>query len=244
RALWAARPRAPIAVRSPRALPADVRAVLATTEGALPAALARSALEAYGVHFCREESAATAEEAVRAADRIGYPVVVKADRAGLMHKTEVGGVRMDLGDGAAVRRACAELTARARAQHFVVQARVGPGVELLIGARRDESFGPVVAAGVGGIFTEVMREVAFRLAPLGRDEARTLLRGGARGRLLAGPRGLPACEGDALVDTLLGVGDLMLAEPRILEIDLNPVIAAGREAVAVDVLLIAGPTAG
>jgi len=98
----------------------------------------------------------------------------------------------------------------------------------------------VVAAGVGGIFTEVMREVAFRLAPLNADEARAMLHEGARGRLLAGPRGLPASNGDALVEALLGVGDLMLAQPRILEIDLNPVIVTGREAVAVDVLLIAG----
>lgn len=204
-------------------------------------ALARRALEAYGIRFCQEETAATVEEAVHAAERIGYPVVLKAGRAGLIHKSEVGGVRLDLGSEAAVRRACAELRAQAGAQHFVVQERVGPGVELLVGARRDESFGAVVAAGVGGIFTEVMREVAFRLAPVDRDEARAMLHEGARGRLLAGPRGLPACEDDALVDALLGVGDLMLAEPRILEIDLNPIIAAGREAVAVDVLLIVGP---
>jgi acyl-CoA synthetase (NDP forming) len=243
-ALWAARPRAPSAARPPRALPADLRAALDATEGALPGPLARRALEVYGVRFCREQTVATTEQAVRAAEQIGYPVVVKAGRAGLVHKTEVGGVRMDLRGAAAVRRACAELRARAGAQHFVVQARVGPGVELLLGARRDESFGAVVAAGVGGIFTEVMREVAFRLAPLGRDEARTMLHEGARGRLLAGPRGLPACDDDPLIDALLGVGDLMLAEPRILEIDLNPVIASGHEAVAVDVLLIAGPTGG
>jgi len=244
RALWAARPRVPITLRPPRALPDDVRAALVTTDGALPGALARRALEAYGVRFCREETVGTAEQAVRAADRIGYPVVVKAGLAGLVHKTEVGGVRMDVRNAAAVRRACAELRVRAGAQYFVIQARVGPGVELLLGARRDETFGAVVAAGLGGIFTEVMREVAFRLAPLGRDEARAMLHEGAQGRLLAGPRGLPACDDGPLIDALLGVGDLMLAEPRILEIDLNPVIAAGREAVAVDVLLIAGPPGG
>jgi acyl-CoA synthetase (NDP forming) len=244
RALWAARPRAPSMARPPRALPADVRAALVATEGTLPGTLARRALETYGVRFCREQTVATTEQAVRAAEQIGYPVVVKAGRAGLAHKAEVGGVRMDLGNATAVRRACAELRARAGAQHFVVQARVGPGVELLIGARRDESFGAVVAAGVGGIFTEVMREVAFRLAQLDHDEARAMLHEGARGRLLAGPRGFPACDDGPLIDALLGVGDLMLAEPRILEIDLNPVIAGGRDAVAVDVLLIAGPMGG
>jgi acyl-CoA synthetase (NDP forming) len=196
------------------------------------------------VRFCREETVVTEEDAVRAAERIGYPVVVKIDAAGLMHKTDVGGVRLDVGNAAAVRRACRDMRARAGAVQFVVQERVGPGVELLIGAQRDETFGPVVGVGVGGIFTEVMREVAFRLAPLAEDEARAMLHDGARGRLLAGPRGLPRCEDGALVEALLGVGDLMLAEPQILEIDLNPVIAAGREAVAVDALLIAGPAAG
>jgi acyl-CoA synthetase (NDP forming) len=244
RALWAARPRFPAAPRAARALPADVAAALHTSRGPLAGTVARRALEVYGVRFCREETVVTEEDAVRAAERIGYPVVVKIDGAGLMHKTDVGGVRLDVGNAAAVRRACRDMRARAGAVQFVVQERVGPGVELLIGARRDETFGPVVGVGVGGIFTEVMREVAFRLAPLAEDEARAMLHDGARGRLLAGPRGLPRCEDGALVEALLGVGDLMLAEPQILEIDLNPVIAAGREAVAVDALLIAGPAAG
>lgn len=90
------------------------------------------------------------------------------------------------------------------------------------------------------VAAEVMREVGLRLAPLDEGEAHAVLREGARGRLLAGPRGLPACDEAPLVEMLLGVGDLMVAEARVLEIDLNPVIAAGRRAGAVDVVLIAG----
>lgn len=238
RALWSARPRAPLPSPRSRPLGEDVPAALREARGPLPYALARRALEAYGVGFCREAIAATADEAVRAAEAIGYPVVMKASAPWLSHKTEAGGVRLDVRDAAGVREACRAMAASAGAQGFVVQERVGPGVELLIGARRDETFGPVVAVGVGGIFAEVMRETVVRLAPLDADEARAMLRGGARGRLLAGPRGLPACDDAPLVEAVTGLGELMLAEPRIVEIDLNPVIAAGRRAVAVDALVI------
>ncbi len=240
RALWTARRRRPVLPRPPRVLPDDVSAALARIEGPVPGALARRALEAHGVRFCREAIAPSVDEAVRAAEGIGFPVVVKAGRAGLLHKTEVGGVCVDVRNVAGVREVCGMLRARAGAEHFIVQEQVGPGVELLIGGRRDETFGPVVAAGVGGIFTEVMRDVGLRLAPLDAAEARALLREGARGRLLDGPRGLPPCDEGPLIEMLLGVADLLIAEPRVLEIDLNPVIAAGSRAVAVDVLLIAG----
>jgi succinyl-CoA synthetase beta subunit len=197
-------------------------------------------LQACGVPFCREETAASPEEAVAAAGRIGYPVVVKADAPGLTHKTEAGGVRLDVRDAAAVLRACQELRETAGAQRFVVQARVGPGVELLAGVRRDDAFGPVVAVGTGGVLAEVIRDVSVRLAPLGEEEARQMLREGARERLLAGPRGLPACEDGPLVAILTALGALAVAEPCVLEVDVNPVIAAGASAVAVDALIIAG----
>lgn len=240
RSLWMARPRPPMLPRSARALPADVAAALASTDGPVPTALARRALQAYGVRFCREAITPSVEEVVRAAEGFGYPVVVKAGRPGLLHKTEVGGVLTQVRDAPGVREACGTLRMRAGAEHFIVQEQVGPGVELLIGGRRDPTFGPVVVVGIGGIFTEVMRDVGLALAPLDADAARTLLREGARGRLLAGPRGLPRCDEEPLAEMLCSVGDFLLAEPRVLEIDLNPVIAAGHHAVAVDVLVIAG----
>jgi acetyltransferase len=240
RALWAARPRpAPPRPRS-RPLPADVTEALARGPGPLPYALARRALEASGVRFCREALVATADEAVAAAAAIGYPVVLKADAAALTHKTEAGGVRLDVRDGADVRTACAELRARAGAQRFVVQERVGPGVELLIGARRDAVFGPVVALGAGGVLTEVIRDVSLRLAPLAGEDIDEMLGEGMRPRLLAGPRGLPAVDPAALAHVLRAVSDLVVGEPRIAELDLNPVIAAGATVLAVDVLVVVG----
>jgi acyl-CoA synthetase (NDP forming) len=175
---------------------------------------------------------------VDAAERIGYPVVVKADAAGLTHKTEAGGVVLDVADAPAVRAACAALRARAGAERFVVQERVGPGVELLVGARRDEVFGPVVVLGAGGVLTEALRDVSVRLAPLDEGEAEAMLREGARPRLLAGPRGLRPVDPGALVGPIQAIASLVAAEPSIVEIDVNPLIAAGADVVAVDALVI------
>jgi hypothetical protein len=179
--------------------------------------------------------------AVRAADAIGYPVVMKADAAGLTHKTEAGGVILGVADTAAVRAACAALRARTGAARFIVQETAGPGVELLLGARRDEVFGPVVALGAGGVLTETVRDVSVRLASLSEGEAASMLVEGVRPRLLAGPRGLRPVPEQALVPLIHAVAALMVAEPRVQEIDVNPLIAAGADLMAVDALVIAGP---
>lgn len=241
RALWAARPGRREA-RPPRtvALPPAIAAALGAAPGPLPYAIARALLEAHGVRFCREQIVETPEAAAAAADAIGYPVVVKAEAAGLVHKTEREAVRLGLRDAAGVRRVCEDLARRLGAGRFVVQSQVGPGVELLVGARRDEVFGPTVAVGTGGILTEVVRDVSLRLAPVSDAEAAAMLAEGARPRLLAGPRGLPAVAPAALVPTILALSDLISTEPRVLEVDLNPVIAAGEDAVAVDAVVIVG----
>jgi acyl-CoA synthetase (NDP forming) len=238
RALWAARP-LPWSAAVARSVPAAVAdRIAAAPAGPLPYAVARSLLEACGVRFCREVMVFSPDEAGSAAASIGYPVVVKADQIGLTHKTEVAGVRLDLRDAAAVRAACLDLQARLGADGFVVQEHVTPGIELLIGARRDETFGPVVALGTGGILAEVFRDVSLRLAPLREDEALEMLGEGARPRLLAGPRGLPPVAPAPLVAALRAVGDLIAGASRIVEIDLNPVIARGDDVVAVDALVI------
>jgi acyl-CoA synthetase (NDP forming) len=239
-ALWRARPPAERVTTPGPELPLDLRRAVDTTRGALPYAVARRVLEACGVRFCREVIVADVDAAVAAAEAVGYPVVLKADVAGLTHKTEVGGVVLDVADAAAVRAACAALHDRTRTARFVVQERVGRGVELLLGARRDEVFGPVVVLGAGGVLTEVLRDVSLRLAPLRAGEAEAMLDEGARPRLLAGPRGLRPVDPATLVRLLHALAGLMLAEPRILEVDVNPLIAAGDDAVAVDALVIAG----
>lgn len=236
RALWLARPRrTPGPVARP-SLPEDVARALAAASGPLPFTLARSLLAAYGVPFVPDAVVDSPEEAVAAAERLGFPVVVKAD---LPHKSEAGAVRLGLCDPAAVRAAAVELRARTGAR-LVVQVQAPPGMELLVGGRRDEVFGPVVAVGTGGILTEVVRDVSFALAPLDPTEAVEVLHEGLRPRLLAGVRGLPPCHGAALVATMLAVGDLLVCEGRVREVDLNPVIAAGARALAVDALVVVG----
>lgn len=237
RALWQAVPRPAPAWPPRRALPSDVERGLAATGGRLPYALARRALAAYGVTFARDAVVATPDEAAAAAERLGFPVALKAD---LAHKTEAGGVRLGLADAAALRHGFHDLKSRTGAERFVVQEQVPAGVEVLVGARRDDVFGPVVVVGTGGVLTEVIRDVSVRLAPVDAGEARQMLREGARERLLAGPRGLPVCEDPPLVATVLAVSGLICGEPRIVEVDLNPVIAAGAAAVAVDALVIMG----
>ena len=175
-----------------------------------------------------------------AAERLGYPVVVKADVEGLAHKSDAGGVRLDVRDAAEVRDACRALRMSTGAESFVVQERVGPGVELLVGARRDPVFGPVVAFGAGGVLTEVIHDVAVCLAPTAEGEADEMLDDGVRARLLAGPRGLVPVERSAVVGVIEAVATLIFDQPRIQEIDVNPLIAAGADVIAVDALVIVG----
>lgn len=240
RALWQTRPRRPDRPGAGTVVPADLRQILATSRGPLPYRLARRILESSGLRFCREAMAAAPEEAGAAADRLGYPVVLKADAPGLLHKDEVGGVRLGLSDARAVREACEDFRARLGDVRFLVQEQVGRGTELLLGARRDESFGPVVALGAGGVLTETIRDVALRLAPVSATEAQAMLEEGTTRRLLGGGHGRAAVEGDVVVEAVMALGRLVAGEPRIQEVELNPLIGAGRELVAVDALLIVG----
>jgi len=239
RALW--RARASVSMPpTPRARLEIARLVADAPAGPLPYATARRALEAHGVVFCRERIAATEDAAVAAAEEIGYPVVAKADAPDLLHKTEAGGVYLNLRDAGAVREAFRDARSRLGAPRVVVQERVADGVELLLGARRDPVFGPVVAVGTGGILAEAIRDVSLALAPIGAEEARAIVHEGVRARLLGGVRGRPACDAAPLVDAIMAIGDLMVTLPRLIEIDVNPLIAAGRRAVAVDAVVIVG----
>src|SRR5438094_642016 len=189
-----------------------------------------------------------ADALVSAMEATGKPLVaftadtpdITARIENVVHKTEAGAVRLRVASADAVRGAVREMAAQTGAREFVVQQHVGPGVELLIGARRDPVFGPVLAVGTGGILAEVIGDVSFRLAPVDADEACAMLREGARERLLAGPRGLPAYDAGPLAEIIVAVSDVMCVEPRVQEVDVNPVIAAGASAVAVDALVIVG----
>lgn len=239
RALWRAGTRVAAPAPRTRSLPPDVaRALAEAPAGPLPYTTARRALEAHGVLFCREQIATNEDDAVTAAEAIGYPVVVKADAQGLVHKTEADGVHLDVRDARALREVVRDLMSRLGVPRVVIQERVSPGAELLLGARRDPIFGPVVAVGTGGTLTEAIGDISLALAPVGPDEARAILREGLRARLLAGLRGRPPAEDAPLIEAIRAIADLIATSPRVLEIDVNPIIAAGPQAIAVDAVII------
>jgi acetyl coenzyme A synthetase (ADP forming)-like protein len=194
----------------------------------LDAAGARRLLGAYGVQLVPERLAATLEEAVEAARELGYPVVLKTAVPGA-HKTEQGGVILDLGDEQAVRSAAERLGGP-----MLVQPFVRGGTELLAGAVQDPVFGPLVAFGPGGVLAELIGEARFRLAPLTDLDAKELVRVGKAGRLVAGFRGAPPADAGALVDLLLRLSLLADDLPEVAELDLNPVLALPDGCFAVD----------
>jgi acetate---CoA ligase (ADP-forming) len=201
-------------------------------EGFVPLAQALTVIEALEIPLAPWAAAATAAEAAAAAGRLGFPVVLKLSAASLVHKTEAGGVELDLPDAAAVEQAFNRLAQVARshlppreAWQAVVMTQVAGGLELLLGARRDDSFGPVVAFGAGGVDTEILDDVALRVAPLTPTQARDLMAETRLGRILAGTRGRPSADLDRLSQALAALSQLLLQFPRIREVDLNPVRA-------------------
>jgi acetyl coenzyme A synthetase (ADP forming)-like protein len=194
----------------------------------LEPAEARSLLQAYGLPLVPERSAGSADEAVAAAGELGYPVVLKTGLAGV-HKTERGGVALDLRDEQAVREAAARIE-----PPFIVQPLVRGGVELLLGAVEDPVFGPLVALGPGGTLAELIGDASFRLAPLTEVDAEELVMHGKAGMLIAGFRGSPPADRKAVMDVVLRVAQLAEDLEEVAELDLNPVIAGPDGCVVVD----------
>lgn len=202
--------------------------------GWLTAEEVRRVLTAGGLPLLPEAFACTADEAAAAAERLGFPVAVKLASRRFVHKSEVGGVRLNLTDAAAVRAAFDDIRARVAAADpnpdamdgVVVQAMAGGGVEVMAGVTHDPLFGPLVAFGLGGIHVEVLADVVFRVAPLTDTDAAEMVRGIRGSRLLDGYRGHPPADRAALEELLLRLSRLAEDVPEIVEVDLNPVFAA------------------
>jgi acetate---CoA ligase (ADP-forming) len=202
--------------------------LIAGKDGWLSPAETRALLDAYGIPLVPERIAATADEAVAAALELGLPAVVKTAAAGA-HKTELGGVALDLRDEAAVRSAVERIGAP-----VIVQPFLRGGTELLAGLVQDPLFGPLVAFGPGGALAELIGEASFRLAPLTNVDVDELLHTGKAARLVAGFRGAPPAGEPPLADLLLRLGRLAEDLPAVAELDLNPVLAGPDGCVAVD----------
>ncbi len=184
-------------------------------------------LECYGLPVPAWRIAETPEQAAAAAGDLGYPVVLKADAAGLVHKSDGGGVMLNLQDGKAVREAAADMRARIGIadMRFFVQKFHPPGLELIMGAKAEEPLGHVLMFGIGGIFVEVMKDVSFCLTPLSDAEADEMLSSIKGAPLLDGVRGGRGVDRAALSDTLLRLNQMVIDLPWITEMDMNPVTA-------------------
>ncbi|MGZ6969309.1 MAG: acetate--CoA ligase family protein [Acidimicrobiia bacterium] len=204
-------------------------------------------LAAYGIRTSRDVLVQSESAAVKAASGIGYPVVMKVSSPDLLHKSDLGLVRVGVSSAAEVRAAFTELmtTAKraggrnARIEGVLVCEMVAGGVETVVGVSQDPLFGPVVMAGLGGIFVEVLEDVTFRVPPFHRDEAERMLHELAGFKMLEGVRGAKPADVDALVDVIMKVSRLALdLADEIAELDINPLVVRPRGAVALDALVV------
>ena len=208
---------------------------------------AKRVLSEYGISVTREELAKSGAEAVRIARRIGYPVAVKVQSADISHKTEAGAVRLGIESDTELKRACREVLHNARAfradakiDGVLVQEMVRGGIETIMGVTNDPLFGPAVMFGLGGIFAEVLKDVSFRLAPVTPAIAREMIEEIKGYPVLAGARGKPPADIDALADAIVRLSALAVdLQGKVAELDVNPlfVMARGEGVKAADALI-------
>ena len=175
-----------------------------------------------------------AREAGEKADQFGYPAVLKAERAGLVHKSDADAVCVNLADRAAVVQAFEDFRQKLGPGPALLQEQAKPGVELVIGARRDKSFGPLVMTGLGGIWVEALDDVALRLAPICDEEALSMFDDLKGRKLLDGFRGRSPIDLQRLAQLISRLSLWFCAAPWLEELDLNPVIAQGHGFMIVD----------
>jgi acetyltransferase len=205
--------------------------------------LTRPLLSAYGIQVISGDHAKTNDEAVALAAKIGFPVAMKIVSPDILHKSEYGGIRLNLHNRADVAQAYEQLLKEvierkpdARLEGVLIEAMAPIGQEVIIGMRRDPGFGAIMMFGMGGIFVELFKDVSFRVAPLTRNNAVEMIEATRAGQLLAGFRGQVEADMEAVVDTILRLSQLAVDFPEISEIEINPllVLPKGQGAIALD----------
>jgi acetate---CoA ligase (ADP-forming) subunit beta len=191
------------------------------------------------------------DEAVTKGNEIGFPVVLKIISPQILHKSDVGGVVLGIADEAALKNAYPKLIVDVRKHNpnaevlgVLIEKMMPPSTEVIVGGIRDSQFGPSIMFGMGGVFTEVYKDVAFRVAPLDKIDALNLIHELRGSKIFEGIRGQPPADMDALVDVLIDVSSLMLQHSAISQLDLNPVIAYPDGAVAVDTRIVLAKNGG
>lgn len=189
--------------------------------------------------------AARVDEAVEKAKEIGYPVVLKIVSPQIVHKSDIGGVILNVGNEKELRGQYEKLISVVRAREpsamiagVLVEEMIPPSTEVIVGAMRDAQFGPAVMFGMGGIFVEMYEDVKFRVAPIDRIDALNMIHGLRGSKILEGIRGRPPMDIDSMINILTGVSDLIMEHDAVNQLDLNPVIVYPKGACAVDSRII------
>ena len=200
----------------------------------------KQVLASYGLPVTDEKLAKTPEELITAAAIIGYPLVLKACSADIAHKTEKGLIRVDVRNEEEAKTAFNDIVQRmnGRGKAVLVQQMIRGQRELVMGLTRDPQFGPCVMFGLGGIFTEILEDTVFRVAPLEKFDAMDMMQEIKSRKILDAVRGLEAVDRDLLAEMLIKVGQIGIENENIKEIDINPVIISSGNPVAVDALVI------
>jgi acyl-CoA synthetase (NDP forming) len=206
---------------------------------------AKQILAEAGINCTDTRLATTRDAALALSEEIGYPVVLKISSVDITHKSDAGGVKVNLQDKATVEKAYDEIMASCTAKFpdadiegISVQGMAKAGTEVIIGMTKDPSFGPVLMFGLGGIFVEVLKDVAFRIVPLDKNDATDMIKEIKGKKLLEGYRGQDPADIPFLEDMLLKLSDLVDKTEGIAEIDMNPVFAYKKGAVVVDARII------
>lgn len=197
-------------------------------------------LQKYQIHVPKSKFAKTLQYAINYAKQIGYPVAIKVVSSSITHKTDVGGVQLNIRNEMELKSAYQTLLKNAKRKApktkvdgVLVQNMIDGGLEIIIGCKSDEQFGHVIMFGLGGIFTEVFNDVAFRISPINKQDAESMIREIKGYKILQGYRGIKY-DIASLTKILLNTSKLLEKNPRIKEIDINPVVVLSKDAIAVD----------
>jgi acetyltransferase len=206
----------------------------------LSAAQGFDLLTCYGIPAAEYRSAGNIDECLAAAEDIGYPVVLKVDAETIVHKSDRGGVILDIREPDALGAGARQLAATfaEASPHFLVQRQVAEGREVILGAKKMEGLGHIIMFGLGGIYVEVLKDVSFKIAPVSEYEAREMIQSLQGRQLLTGARGRTASDVTALVRIIQRVSQMLEENPEIRELDINPILALPRGARAVDVRVL------
>ena len=199
----------------------------------------KQVLASYGIPVTRELIVDNVQDLINATKEIGYPLVLKGCSSDIAHKTEKGLIKVDIRNEDEAKTAFEEIAANIGAEDAIlVQEMVKGQRELVIGLTRDPQFGPCVMFGLGGIFTEILKDISFRVAPLEKRDALEMMQDIKGHKILEAVRGMEAADLDMFSDILIKLGQIGLENEHVKEIDINPVIISGNQPVAVDALVV------